>query len=195
MFAGFALSPAQAEEDAAVRIEPDWVRFHAPGDERNNALAVAARGSLVVTAGYSYPSPFRLETVAYSSSGDEVWSDSFRAEEGSGHDSGGVGIDRDGNVYVGGSMSLDDVYAMALVKYDASGNRVFFSVYEPPVGVREGATALALTDDGVAVLAGYSSSHGGATLAFDPQGGKLWRTEYGRGYTHELVLMLTGMRT
>jgi hypothetical protein len=158
-------------------------RYNGPGDWHDEAQAIAVdlnSGNVYVT-GYSWAMSSDYTTVAYSSTGNELWvvrhdgpnSDLDRAYA--------VAVDpSSGNIYVTG-YSWGASCDYATVAYDGTGNVLWTAGYDGPAHSTDGATAVAVDpSSGNVLVTGYSRDtfNDYATVAYDDSGSLLWVARY-----------------
>ncbi len=155
-------------------VDTAWVRrYDGPAHDEDWAtcLAVDSLGSVYVagtsmsdTGGYEH---LDFVTIKYYPDGDTAW---VRRQDFGGKDIPyGLGVDRQGNVYVAGTNNDS---RMVTVKYGPTGNRLWYGFF----GTQGGACGLALDRQGNALVCGYSlrATMDGVTLKYRPDGDTAW---------------------
>jgi hypothetical protein len=95
----------------------------------------------------------------------------------------GIGVDSDGNVYVGGHSRGDTSgFDYTVVKYDSNGNEMWVQLYDGPGNSTDSATAFWLDQAANVYLTGASISAGTgfdyATVKYDKDGNLLWERRF-----------------
>jgi hypothetical protein len=163
-----------------------WVaRYDGPGNARDEAfeIVVGPSGNILVT-GYSngIGTGSDYTTIAYDSSGNELWVARYDGL-GNGWDvAHSIGVDSSGNVYVTGqSLGNGTREDYATVAYDSSGNELWVARYDGAASIDE-ALDVVVTSSGNVHVTGRSMGTGTdldcVTLAYDSSGNKLWVARY-----------------
>lgn len=167
-----------------------WVaRYNGPENEDDKAYAIAIgpSGEIYVT-GYSRISGniySDYNTVAYDSSGNELWVARYHGPGTNADDVAyAIATDSYGNVFVtgesygGGTISWD----YATIAYDSDGNELWTARYNGPGNSGDTATSIATDSYGNVYVSGSSYGNGThhdlATLAYDSSGNELWIERY-----------------
>jgi hypothetical protein len=179
-----------------------WLRERDNGagtDDRATALAVGPSGNVYVAGGAISDFQWDVLTVAYDSSGNELWS---RLWDGEGH-SDDVGFDLevgpDENVFVAGDSSDVPAAAFLTLRYDRFGNEVWATRSRATEGSAAGAYDIEVDPSGRVFVFGDSSTgspdfvHRFMTVGYDFAGEELWvrerTSESGRSdFPHALAL-------
>ena len=161
-------------------------RYNGPGDgdDKAHALAVDARGEVVVTGmSWGDGTSYDYGTIKYDSHGNALWTARFNGPADSIDSASALTADALGHVYVTGysrvSGSNDD---FATVKYDDEGTELWVAFYDGPVRGRDIPAEMALDTAGNIHVTG--TSRGGvsdddcATVKYDPDGSELWAVRY-----------------
>jgi hypothetical protein len=172
-----------------------WVaRYNGPGngDDGASALAVDGAGNVYVT-GVSYGGSGTggdYATVKYNAGGVQQWVARYNNAPVNGiDDATALAVDGAGNVYVTGESwggLLATYYDYATIKYDAGGAQQWVRRYDGapgPVGLDDGASALAVDGAGNVYVTGVSydgSGTGGdyATVKYNAAGVQKWVARY-----------------
>lgn len=166
-----------------------WVaRYNGPGVDEDMAWDIAVDSSQnVYVTGHSWGSKIGIKTkydyatVAYDSSGNELWVARYNGPV-NGYDWGrAVAVDETGRVYVTGYSSTIEKQAYkymdyATVAYDSSGNELWTARYNAPGNLNDYAYDLALDSSGNVYVTGTTN-----TVAYNSSGHEMWVGEYGGG--------------
>jgi len=118
--------------------------------------------------------------IKYNTTGDQLWlrRSNSRSEEWQGVSF--VAADKHNNVYVVGNyFSIPDAIAWTTIKYDSTGNQLWFQAYYGIAGGQgREPKAMALDSSGNVYVTGYDAWYA-ATLKYDSQGALLWEKKYG----------------
>jgi hypothetical protein len=168
-----------------------WVaRYNNPmnGFEMPAAITVdAATGNIYVT-GHGINNSFSnidVITVAYDSSGNELWVDLYSGV-GNRQDSGNdVATDSAGNVYVTGETKADDSsfnYDILTIAFDPSGRRNWVNSHDGLEHMWDRGRAVEVGPSGRIYVTGFSwnsiTKHDLTTIAYDPSGAQAWLSTY-----------------
>lgn len=162
-------------------------RYHGPGtaSARAFAIAVDCAGNVYVTGSSDGgASGFDYATVAYDSSGNQLWVARYNGPGNSADNARAIAVDSAGNVYVTGESARGasaDYVDYATVAYDSSGNQLWVARYTGPVSSIHYARAIAV--DGMSNVYVTGESTGAstvdyATVAYDSSGNQLWVARY-----------------
>ncbi len=138
-----------------------WVRtYNGPGnfDDYARATAIDASNNIYVTGcSYGMGTSYDYATIKYDSSGNEVWVQRYNGAE-NGYDyAHAIALDDSGGVCVTGvSYGGWTNYDVATVKYDSSGNEVWFHRYDGPDNDYDCAYAIAVDVSGNVYVTGVS---------------------------------------
>jgi hypothetical protein len=168
-------------------------------DDRATALAVGPSGNVYVAGGASSDFQWDVLTVAYDSSGDELWARLWDGEAHSddfGHD---LDVGPDESVFVAGVSSGPPAAAFLTLRYDRFGNEVWATRSSATEGSSAGAYDIEVDPSGRVFVLGDSSTgspdfvHRFMTAGYDFAGEELWvrerASDSGRSeFPHALVL-------
>ena len=174
----------------AVTGKQLWAKRYngrANGADTPSAISVSGDSSAVFVTGSSATASNASDyaTVAYDlSTGERLWATRYDGPAGSFDFGQGVGASPDGSrVFVTGGSAGSTDYDYATLAYDATtGAEIWMKRYDGPADLDDGAVALGVSPDGMAVyVAGYSyaSTRQFATLAYEASSGaRLWVKRY-----------------
>jgi hypothetical protein len=174
---------------------PLWTnRYDGPAQRSDEAGAIAVdiSGNVFVTgrsfADFSNPINQDYATVAYSNSGEPLWTN--RYDRSGGYETPkAIAVDSSGNVFVtGGSAGANDFY-WATVAYSSAGVKLWTRLYKPPLG--GGGEAIAVDRSGNVFVTGESGS-GGATVAYSNSGVPLWTNRVANVYLSKMAVDRNG---
>jgi hypothetical protein len=164
-----------------------WVtRYNGPvnGGDWAWAIALDSLGYVYVT-GQSLGSGTNNDyvTIAYNSSGNELWVARYDGPVNSYDEAYAIALDSSGNIYVtGASWGSGTYYDYATIAYDSSGNELWVVRYNGPGNGPDMAKAIALDSSNNIYVIGYSDGGGiiadYATIAYDSLGNELWVARY-----------------
>jgi hypothetical protein len=156
------------------------------------ALALDASGNVYVT-GRSHDGfeLFDFATVAYDSSGNELWVARYDGPRSLNDEPQDIAVDPFGNVYVTGLSNRPEIAPpgegydseWATIAYDSSGNELWVARYNGPGGLMDSAWAIDTDSAGNVYVTGYSTGSGWAdsdytTISYDPNGNERWVARY-----------------
>jgi uncharacterized delta-60 repeat protein len=159
---------------------PLWTnRYNGPGNGRDEVtdIAVGTDGRVFVT-GYSegLPAAPDYATVAYSNTGQPLWTNRYNRGIVSNDRATAIACDTNGNVFVTGYSLTNNGYYYTTLKYSSDGTPVWTNHYAlTPDGDSE-AYALAVTPEGKAFVTGRSL--GFDTISYSEGGVALWTNKY-----------------
>lgn len=190
---GYTMS-TNAGDYLTVKYRPDgdtaWTRrYNGSGNGYDFAhwITVDADENVYVT-GYSRGASYQddIATVAYDSSGNQLWTARYNGM-GSYNDKGyKVIVDNAGHVYVVGYANPNasgTLYDYAVLKYDAgTGDTLWARTYNGPADSADIARDIAVDAAGYVYVTGSSRGAGTQgdiyTIAYDPSGGIAWTARY-----------------
>ena len=156
--------------------------------EKPNALTLDNTGNIVVTGSGYDSSPQRQcgLTVKYSPDGHEEWAMRWRRSDDFSVTLFDVACDRDGNVYVVGTVE-DGNYQndMLTVKYNSAGVEQWFRTFDcsPGYGQADVGRGVAVDSSGMVLVAGasqYWQAYKGdiSLFKYSPTGGEVWHQRF-----------------
>jgi hypothetical protein len=164
-----------------------WVaRYDGPGNARDVAvgIAVGPSGRILVT-GYSNGNGTGLDytTIAYDSSGNELWVARYDGPGNARDEVRSMSLDSLGNVYITGqSMGIGTHNDYATVAYNSSGSELWVARYDGAAGGDVAFDIVATSSGNVHVTGHIGNATGTScdcvTLAYDPFGNELWVARY-----------------
>jgi hypothetical protein len=188
---GFSVGSGTSYDYATISYDSDgnelWVaRYDGPASLKDwgTEIALDASGNIYVTGrSHDENEEWDIVTVAYDSSGNELWVARFDSPLGLNDTPNDMAVSPSGNVYVTG-RSYDDQEGSdwATIAYDSSGNELWVATYDGPTGGFDEAWALATDSSGNVYVTGESVGSGTgldyATVAYDSSGNELWVARY-----------------
>ena len=162
------------------------------------AIAVSASGNVYVT-GWSKAkkTDFDYATVAYNSSGKQIWTARYNGPADSKDRAYAIAVSESEIVYVTGcSEGSGSYYDYATIAYDSLGNQLWISRYDGPGNFYDCPQAIALSASGNVCVTGWSEGSGTnydyATVVYDGFGNQLWVARYDgparmRDYAHAIA--------
>jgi hypothetical protein len=166
--------------------------------------ALDEEGNMYVTGWTVDPnSSGNYGTIKYDKDGKKIWSKWYDGPQKGFDCAEAVALDRQGNVYVSGSIQLTPKRhgtfnaGYATIKYDAHGNELWTALYEEPAKHKDSAL-LAVDNNGNSIVAGRckkedsSFNYDFLTIMYDTKGKQLWTAIYdGPGYSVDMPSDLT----
>lgn len=155
------------------------------GDEFSADVIIDAGDNIYATGtGVNSSGNTDIVTLKYDPSGNLQWAAHYDGPLGGRDESYGwpaIGLDDNGNIYVGGySQALDGVYEFAAVKYDSAGNELWARHYRGPNPQRPNSYgySIAVTGDGNVYMSGsvanLNDNSDYAVIKYDTDGNVLW---------------------
>lgn len=179
-------------------INPIWESFYAgSGDNSDRYNSIISDGSgNFIAVGYTIRSQNYRDflVVKMDANGDTIWTRTKNGKNAGDDEAIAAVVDGSGNVFVvgssdGGNSNLD----ILLLKYDASGNRLFDTTWNSPAYFDDIPVAMTMDPSGDLIIGGnsepdtISGSNHYVTLKYSPAGELLWATEFSRtGAKHEM---------
>ncbi|MBK8362400.1 MAG: T9SS type A sorting domain-containing protein [Bacteroidetes bacterium] len=180
-------------------ITPIWSSFYAgTGDNSDRYNSIISDGSgNFVAVGYTIRAGNYRDflVVKMDANGDTIWTRTKNGKNAGDDEAVSAVVDGSGNIFVvgssdGGNSNLD----ILLLKYDASGNRLFDTTWNSPAYFDDIPVAMAMDPSGNIIIGGnaepdtVSGSNHYVTLKYSPAGSLLWATEFSRtGAKHEMT--------
>lgn len=192
----FLVTPS-AHTDSPMQ---EWAaRYNGPSDsyEYARAICVSENGDVFVT-GQSWwlLEDSDLVTVAYSSSGDQMWVHVYDGPATENDGGEAIEVDSAGNVYVAGYSSGNGTYSdFVTIKYDSLGNEQWLVRYNGPGNLNDTAWALEIDESGNVYVfgssAGTDSDLDYVIVKYNSDGEEQWNTRYD-GPGHEVDRVTDG---
>jgi uncharacterized delta-60 repeat protein len=165
--AGYSYAPATSYDYLILKYAPDgsqlWIRsYNGPGncDDQAAALALDA-GTNVLVTGYSYglASNPDYATVKYDRDGHQLWVARYDGPPSLYDAATALAVDPAGEVFVTGISAVStDASDYVTLKYNANGGQLWLNRYHG--AGNSSAAAIALDQDGVAYVTGWSDGPG-----------------------------------
>lgn len=156
------------------------------GNGAANSIAVDESGNIYVTGTTTGTGTFGdFATIKYDSLGNVKWVATFDGQGSSSDEASSMYVDSMGNVYVTGLMrgvGTDQFFDYATVKYDSSGQQLWFARYNGPGNGRDFAYSIAVDAYENVYVTGESSGIGTmadfATVKYNSSGIEQWVRRY-----------------
>jgi hypothetical protein len=170
-----------------VNGAPSWERLYdGPAHGYDRGLAVAARGSVIYTAGRRDPAGADegdILLIRWGAAGNRVWTRTYDSGSQLFDQAVDVAVDGDGNVtVVGVSQRPASQYDWVVVSYKADGTRRYVQRFDGPAHLNDEPSQMLLDPAGGIYVAGYSASATNGTDAFlikySKAGARLWARRY-----------------
>jgi hypothetical protein len=163
-----------------------WTRIYdGPAQGRDEALAVAARGTAVYTAGKreTKAGDFDLLLIRWDSKGNRIWTRVYDSGSRKNDVAADVAVDRDGNVTViGTSVSAAGGSDWVVISYKADGTRRWVRRYDGPAHLADEPARMVVDSSGNVYVVGHSRSalKGDDALVakYSKAGDRLWVRRY-----------------
>ncbi|MEO0134345.1 MAG: SBBP repeat-containing protein, partial [candidate division WOR-3 bacterium] len=146
-------------------------------DIDNNGNVYVAGTSYGENTGYDYA------TIKYDTDGNLLWVRRYNGLGNGNDDVSAIAIDNNNNVYVTGrSYGENTGYDYATIKYDTDGNLLWVRRYNGLGNGNDGASAIAIDNNGNVYVTGYSydslTMTDYTTIKYDKDGNELWVRKY-----------------
>jgi len=190
---GYSMDSSGFYDYATVKYDSNgtqiWVERYngaANGHDVVWAIGVDSSGNVYVTGqealGTGSGANDDYATVAYDSSGNELWVARYNGP-GNGRDEAEfMALDSSGNIYVTGkSKGIGTNFDYATIKYDPQGNELWVARYNGPENEFDYAFAIATDSFGNVYVTGrenLDTNPNYATIAYDSSGNELWIARY-----------------
>lgn len=179
--------------------EASYINTDPRGSAFARAAAVDNQGNIYVTGENSSASGGgEIITFKYSDSLKEVWEEQYQYPQNGNADSEDIAIDTSGNVYICGTVNIDDTHQNLLIlKYDNNGQLLWSVTYGGSSADNITADKLAVDASGNVYVAGNIANGDSApdylTAKYSGEGKELWAATFngpGNGYDipHDLKL-------
>ncbi|HSL94904.1 MAG TPA: hypothetical protein VLA35_03145 [Thermoleophilia bacterium] len=163
-----------------------WIGIYdGPAQGSDEALAVAARGTAIYTAGYrtTLRGDRDLLLIRWDRSGNRVWTRAYDSGSRKFDGASDVAVDRDGNVTViGASVSAAGSSDWVVISYKADGTRRWVRRYDGPAHLTDEAARMVVDSSGNVYVVGfsYSAANGRDALVakYSKAGDRLWVRRY-----------------
>jgi uncharacterized delta-60 repeat protein len=179
------------DEEDGDRTDYATIKYNASGVEQwvatfghsafdfARSLAVDDKGSVYITgSGGTDADDADFITIKYNGTGVQQWAAIYNGPGDGTDDARDLAVDEDGNVFVTGqsaSLPSDQNAAYATIKYTSGGVQQWVARYNGPGNLTDGASALAVDDEGRVFVTGSSFGSGTefdyATIRYDDDDG------------------------
>jgi uncharacterized delta-60 repeat protein len=168
---------------------PLWTnRYNGTGNGYDEAIAVAVDGSgKSFVTGYSYDNSSGIDyvTIAYSATGEALWTNRYNGPANESDWAQAVAVDETGKVFVTGYSYANDSCDYATVAYSTAGVALWTNRYNGPGNSIDEAIFVVVDADGNVFITGSSRSSGTAvdsqdfaTIKYSNAGVPLWTNRY-----------------
>ncbi|MEW6050784.1 MAG: hypothetical protein AB1644_06945 [Candidatus Zixiibacteriota bacterium] len=170
-----------------------WTRTYPGASQAARSIARDGTGNIIITGHGHRPGGFDLDytTIKYLPNGDTAWLRYYNSPENVNDYAVAVGTDGEGNIYVTGHSdpgTASPDKKIVTVKYDAIGNLLWTSEYDPPYPPDSNRLAVPVdmfvNGFGYAYIAGHQRGKGTAedalVIKYYPSGDTAWVRSYGR---------------
>jgi uncharacterized delta-60 repeat protein len=162
-----------------------WVTtYNRKGRDVANALSVDRSGNVYITGFSGTGGDFPVNdyvTVKYNKAGVQQWDAIFLSPGfGVGGQAYDLVLDEDGNVYITGSLSIQNETDYATIKYNTNGKQQWIATYDGPGNNTDAASAIGLDNHGNVYITGRSAidNFDYATIKYNPAGLQKWVKRY-----------------
>lgn len=186
---GFSYSASTSNDFLTIKYYPNgdtfWLRkFERAGDDRAQAIAVDASGSVYV-AGFVTNTNRDYCVVKYNANGDTLWTRTYNGASNNTDEANAIAVDGSGNVYLTGRTYVTSYgYDYGTVKYDANGVYQWLKTYRlANQPVDDVANGIVLDASGNVYITGYGANNTTVakdyiTIKYNPAGTQLWLKQY-----------------
>jgi len=168
----------------------DWVRYYnGPGDDNDEprAIGIDTSGNIYVCGlSMGNGTSWDFITIKYSPLGETLWVRRSDGPINSTDEATAMFVDKNSNVYVTGrSLGEDSSFDYATIKYTSSGDLLWVSRYNGPVGGSDISSGIVADDSGYVYVTGASDSTGliynesdYLTIKYGPNGDMVWSRRF-----------------
>ncbi|MCK5560224.1 MAG: SBBP repeat-containing protein, partial [Thermoplasmata archaeon] len=154
-------------------------------DDTPRAISVDESTGNVYVTGRSRisNSRFDIATVAYDSSGTQLWVAKHNGPANGDDGAYAMALDSTGNIYVTGrSAGIGTNYDYITLKYNVNGTQLWNARYNGPGNMYDSSHAVVVNSSGMVYVTGRSDGSGTnkdyATIAYNSSGNELWVARY-----------------
>jgi uncharacterized delta-60 repeat protein len=163
-----------------------WARRYSSGAYNDEAvdIAIDPDGNVIVTGvSAAKDSGNDYFTIKYRPGGTTEWTRRYDGPIGEGDKATGVAVDSEGNVYVtGASMGDGTNWDYCTIKYNPDGTQLWVKRWDSPKHNSDGATGIAIDENDVVYVTGYSYKAGDnadyVTICYRKGGSVRWTRRY-----------------
>jgi len=176
-------------------------RYNSPSNDLDVGYFIVADDSgNVIVSGYTNENAGDYITIKYDSNGNELWVARYDGPVSSTDLPVGVGIDRDGNIYVSGQSNTTTGGGAGTdyrtIKYSPGGTELWVRSYNGPADSEDVPYDMTVDSSGNVYVTGRAKGSGGdmefATVKYDSSGTQKWVALYdpanGEDYAKAIVL-------